>query len=533
MLLSSCSEIKYADSIYFNANIYTGVDDDKLYTSIGIKNGKIFFLGNKNFKNIVGVNTKILDVQGLCIMPGFIDNHTHFMYGSSQMNNINLKNISSKLEFINKIKLHAQSLNPGDWILGGDWVHENWGGEIPNKDWIDSVTQNNPVLINRLDGHMALANKLAIKLSKISIKSPNPEGGIIVIKNDNITGILKDEAISLVKSFIPSKSEKEREKEFLRGQILANSFGITQIHDMCDFNDLKFYIRNKDKLTLRIKVYTWYEEYKDLIRLIKNKGIGDDLLSWNGIKAMVDGSLGSRTAWMHEKYLDDDTNGLVVLKDTSNFSAILDTLDKEDIQISVHAIGDKANDWIINKYIMLIKQNGEKDRRLRIEHSQHLSPKAIHNMANYNIIASMQPYGAIEDSQWMHKRISNKIMKNTYIFKKLISDNVLVTFGSDWTVTPLNPFQGLYAACTRSTVDGKYPDGWYPDEILDIYEAVKCYTENNAYASFMNETTGTLELGKHADFIILSDNLFSVNKNEIKNVKVQRTILSGKEVYIR
>ena len=534
IFLSSCNKIEYADSIYFNANIYTGVEDDNSFTSIGIKDQKIFFLGNENFQKIIGEHTEVLDVNGLLLMPGLIDNHTHFMYGASQMTNINLKNVNSKFDFINKVKSHAQNLNPGDWILGGDWNHENWGGELPHKNWIDSVTHNNPLLIHRLDGHMALTNDYAIKLSKINLKSSNPEGGIILVKNDEITGILKDEAINLIKTIIPEKNDKEREKSLLRAQILANSYGITQIHDMCDFNDLKFYIKNKDKLTLRIKAYTWYSEYKDLIGLIKTNGIGDDLLSWNGIKAMVDGSLGSRTAWLHENYLDDkNTNGLVVLKDTSNFSKILDTLDRENIQIAVHAIGDKANDWIINKYIKLINDNGKKDRRLRIEHSQHLSNQALQDMAKYEIIASMQPYGAIDDSPWMHKRISDELMKNSYIFKKLINNNVIVTFGSDWTVTPLNPFQGIYAACTRLPVDNKYPNGWYPDEIIDIHEAVKCYTSNNAFASFMNKKTGTLEIGKYADFIILSSNLFTVNKSDIKDIIVQRTIVSGKEVYIK
>ena len=255
---------------------------------------------------------------------------------------------------------------------------------LPSKSWIDSVTLNNPVLVTRIDGHMALSNSIALKKAGINRFTPNPPGGII--DKDPITGeptgILKENAIDLVRRVIPKKTKEIRDEIFNTSMKHAASFGVTQVHDMCSWDDLLTYKRNKDKLTLRIKAYTWYENWNNLIDLIKSDGAGDDMLRWDGIKAMVDGSLGSRTAWMHNHYLDDkNTKGVLIINDTTFFKDLIKNIDNNDVQLAVHAIGDKANDWIIDHFLQIIEHNGIKDRRFRIEHAQHLTNNGIDKIA--------------------------------------------------------------------------------------------------------------------------------------------------------
>jgi len=313
----------------------------------------------------------------------------------------------------------------------------------------------------------------------------------------------------------------------------AASVGITQVHDMCSWEDLNTYRENKNSLTLRIYALSWYTNWEKLIRLIEEDGYGDDYLRWGGMKAMVDGSLGSRTAWMYKPYLDDNTtSGLLRITDTIEFKNIIKEVDDMDIQLAVHAIGDKANDWIIDKFIKLNRSNGEKDRRSRIEHAQHLTGSAINKINKYNIIPSMQPYGCIDDTRWMHKRIDQSLMSRSYIFNSFLDQGVNLTFGSDWEVTPLNPLEGIYAAVTRRTLDGSNPGGWFREQRISVEEAIMCYTKNNAYAGFQESKLGTIEKGKYADFVVLSDDITEIDPENILTTFVLRTTVGGQDVYI-
>ena len=313
----------------------------------------------------------------------------------------------------------------------------------------------------------------------------------------------------------------------------AASVGITQIHDMCSWEDLNIYRENKYSLTLRIYALPWYTNWKKLIRLIEEDGYGDDHLRWGGMKAMVDGSLGSRTAWMYKPYLDDNTtSGLLRITDTTEFKKIIKEVDDIGIQLAVHAIGDKANDWIIDKFIKLNLSNKVKDRRSRIEHAQHLTSSAIQKINKNNIIPSMQPYGCIDDTRWMHKRIGQSLMSRSYIFNSFLDQGVNLTFGSDWEVTPLNPLEGIYAAVTRRTLDGSYPQGWFPDQRISVEEAIMCYTKNNAYAGFQESKLGTIEKGKYADFVVLSDDITEIDPENILTTFVLRTTVGGQDVYV-
>ena len=532
--LLKCSSVETADTIYFNGNIYTGSKENTRKNYIATKNNLILELGIDNYNHLIGSSTKLIDLKNNFLLPGFIDNHTHFIYGGTTLNNISLQNSVTKNEFIDSFKQYISNINNGQWIQGGNWDHENWGGVIPNKSWIDSLTNNFPVLVSRVDGHMALANSKALEKANINKNTPNPVGGEIVkdINTGMPTGILKDTAIDIVRKLIPKQSHSEQDSILKTSMNYASSQGITQIHDMASWDDLQTFRRNKNKLTLRIKAYTWYEDWEKIIDLIDRYGIGDNILRWDGIKAMIDGSLGSRTAWMHNHYLDDkNTNGIMRIKDTNSFKDMIKILDKKGIQLAIHAIGDKANDWIINQSMNLNKINGMKDRRIRIEHAQHLTNDAIGKIVNNKIIPSMQPYGCIDDTRWMHKRISSDLMSRTYIFKTFIDENVNLTFGSDWDVTPLNPLLGIYAAVTRKTLDGSNPEGWNPEQKLTVEEAIACYTKNNSYAVFSEDKLGVLQKDMFADFVVLSNDITSIKVDDILKTRVLKTIFNGKEVF--
>ena len=537
-----CTSNETIEKVYYNGVIWTGDKDNPMASAIWVDGDKIQFVGTddqvlKRSKDHI----EKIDLGGRFVTPGFIDNHVHFMSGGLQLSRVDLRNVKSKKEFQELISKADNELNEGTWMQGGNWDHELWGGQYPDRSWIDEVVSNRPVFLDRLDGHMGLANSKALSLANITGDTEDPVGGII-LKNSNgqPTGILKDLAMGLCNKLIPEPSSKELDLALKKATEYALSLGVTQVHDMGSWTDLQTYKRNhsKDELNIRIKIYPWYTNWKDIIQNVRQNGTGDEWLRWDGIKGMMDGSLGSRTAWMHRPYLPETstknkeilpTVGIITLDDTTDFKYLLRETDKADIQHTVHAIGDKANDWILEEYAKIREELGEKDRRSRIEHSQHLSPSAIERFAKDDIIPSMQPYHLYDDGSWAHKRIGYDLLSRTYIFRSLIDSGANLTFGSDWTVAPLDPVKGIYAAVTRRTRDGKNPDGWFPNEKISVEEALMCYTINNAYAAFWERTTGSIAAGKYADFVVHSSNLLTASNDELFKSKVMRTVIAGKD----
>ena len=532
----SYAQSQIADRVFINAKIWTGDTANIWASSIAIKGNKILFVGN-DYSKFKGNNTTITDIHGKVIVPGFTDNHTHFLSGGYQLASVNLRYAKSPAEFISILKNYTNNLNDNRWIQGGDWDHENWGGELPRKDWIDSVTGDHPVFINRYDGHMALANSAALKLAGIDKNTPAPEGGEIVKdKTGEPTGVLKDEAMSLAYAVIPDPSEKELDEYLQRGMQEAFAHGVTQVNDMSSYGgwlDLETYRRAYANHSLQLRVYSFVpiRTWARLDSFVKKNGWGDDMLHWGGLKGFVDGSLGSTTAWFYKPYLDaPNTTGLQVT-DTNLLRKWIIEADAAGLHITCHAIGDRANDWLLNVYAAAEKINGYRDRRFRVEHAQHLTQQAIPRFAELRVIPSMQPYHAIDDGKWAYKRLDSARLKGTYAFKSLLNTGADLTFGSDWTVAPLDPIAGIYAAVTRRTLDDKNPNGWFPEQKISVEQALKCYTVNNAYASFMENKTGMLKTGMLADLIILSDNLFTIASEQIRDIKVLLTMVDGKEVY--
>jgi len=523
---------------FINGKIYTVNKKFPLAESVIIEGNKITFVGsNVEAKKIIDEKTNVIELKGKLMLPGFIDNHTHFISGGFYLMGLNLRNAKSTSEFKNIIKDYAEK-NLGKWITGGNWDHEAWETkELPHKNWIDEFTKETPVFVDRYDGHIALANSYALKLAGINKDTPNPEGGLIEkdTETGEPTGILKDNAMSLISSIIPEQSDQDYQKACLIALEEAKRFGVTSIQDITYNRDLKTYqkIEKEGKLTCRIYTRLPISDYEHLIRLGIESGFGSDKIKVGSLKAFADGSLGASTAWFFEPYTQDTTNSGLPMEIVTNGDLEKWALeaDLNKLQLSIHAIGDRANSFILDLFEKIKNKNPEWDRRFRIEHAQHIRFQDIPRFKQIGVIASVQPYHCIDDGVWAEKRIGSERIKYTYPFRSFLVHDVMLCFGSDWTVAPLNPLTGIYAAVTRRTVDDKNPDGWIPEQKITVEEAVKCYTINNAYASFEENIKGSIEVGKLADLVVLSEDIFLIDPIKIKEVKVEMTIFDGKIIY--
>ena len=540
-LLAACqnTETERADVIYYNATIWTGDEDQPTATAIGIKDGRILFVGEQP-GDYEGPETHLVDLEGQLVLPGFIDNHTHFLSGGFYLGGIDLRPAQTPDEFIATVRDYVTDLPAGRWITNGDWDHEAWGGTLPTRAWIDSLTADHFVFVSRLDGHMALVNTPVLEAAGITKDTPDPEGGTIVRdpETGEPTGILKDEAMSLVYRIMPENSEEELDEAFLRAQGHALSLGVTQIHDvgsMGGWSDLATFRRAEEAGHRRLRIYSMVPlpSWQRMVDYIAEHGRGNDQVRWGGLKAFVDGSLGSTTAWFHEPYADAPETAGFTVNDTSELAAWIEAADGADLHLAVHAIGDRANDWLLDVFAGLPAKNGLRDRRSRIEHAQHLSRAAISRFAELGVIPSAQPYHAIDDGRWAEKRIGPERILTTYPFRSLLDADATLTFGSDWTVAPINPLEGIYAAVTRATLDGATPDGWVPEQKISVAEALRCYTAHNAFAGFQEDRLGRLKAGYLADMVVLSENIFEIEPARIREVEVLRTIIGGEEAFSR
>lgn len=542
LALAACQNQPAADTIVLNATIWTGNPEQPLVSAMAISAGKIVAAGDeKEVRKRAGKANKIINLGGKFVTPGFIDNHTHFLSGGHNLASVQLRDAKTPAEFIRRIKAYAATLPKGEWITGGDWDHEAWGGELPRKEWIDSITPGNPVFVSRLDGHMALANSLTLELAGIDAETPSPEGGTIVKDpaTGQPTGILKDEAMNPVYKVMPDPGESVFDEMFERAQAHALSLGVTQVHDVGSYGgwpDLETYQRAKKEGRLKMRIYAFVPlfTWPRLADYITENGRGDDQLHWGGLKGFVDGSLGSTTAWFYEPYNDEPGTSGFPVTDTTLLRMQILQADSAGLHLAIHAIGDRANDWLLDVFAEANETNPPNpQRRFRIEHAQHLSRAAIGRFASQNVIPSMQPYHAIDDGRWAEKRIGPERIKTTYAFRSLLDAGARLTFGSDWTVAPLSPLEGIYAAVTRRTLDGANPGGWVPEQKITVEEALRCYTVNNAYAGFQEEKLGMLKPGMYADFVVLSDNLLNIPPEDIAKVTVLQTFVEGREVFRR
>jgi predicted amidohydrolase YtcJ len=538
VVLSACGS--KADLVIAGGPVWTGLSTGRGRPgAVAIGGGKILAVGDSaDIARYVGSKTRVLQAKGGLIMPGFADGHTHFVNGGFVLASVNLRDAATPQEFVRRLKEYASHRKPGEWILGGDWDHTLWrGAPLPHHDWIDSVTPHNPVFVSRLDGHMALANAAAMRAAKVSRETKDPAGGEIPrdAHGDPI-GIFKDNAEGLIDAAIPAPTPEQEDSAVSRALAHAAALGVTATGNMsASWPDLASYRRMEraGRMTIRVSLYLPIDDWRTVADSVRRDGAGDDWVRIGGVKGYMDGSAGSRTAYFFEPFSDSAGYRGLMHQPESDMRVWVGGADSAGLQIAVHAIGDRANAIILAIYDSVAHAHGinARDRRFRVEHAQHLRPEDIPRFGAQHVIASMQPYHAIDDGRWVEKRIGPVRIKTTYAFRTLLDTDALLAFGSDWTVAPLDPMLGVYAAVTRRTLDGKNPGGWVPEQKITVGEALRAYTYGNAWATFNEQKWGTLAPGRFADVVVLDHDPFAVPPESLGTIKPRFTIVGGKVVY--
>jgi len=531
-----------ADIIVTNAKVYTVDKNQPRAEAVAVIGDRIVAVGTSSEMDAWrSADTKVIDAGGKLLLPGFNDSHVHFISGGMQLDSVDLRNTTSADEFARRLAERAKITPKGEWITGGDWDEEKWSpAQLPTRRTIDAATPNTPVFVNRYDGHEALANSLALKLAGITAATKSPAGGEIVKdEQGQPTGVLKDAAQALVAGKIPPISHERRMRAAKRALQQAARLGVTSVQTMsADYEDIGVYseLAERSELTARIYVApslgTWEREASIGVR----HAWGSPYLRIGAMKAFADGSLGSTTAYFFQPYIDAPKTHGVLSDEMQPLSKMRDRMmgaDSAGLQLCIHAIGDQAISMVLDLFTDVEKAHGQADRRWRIEHAQHIAPKDFDRFASLNVIASMQPYHAIDDGRWAEQRIGPERIKTTYAFRTLLDKGVKLAFGTDWSVAPLDPMKGLYAAVTRSTLDEKNPNGWVPEQKIMLSEAVEAYTMGSAYAEFQDKEKGSITPGKLADMVLLSDDIFRLDPKKIGDVQVDLTVVGGKVVWSR
>ena len=531
----SAAALVPATLIVTGARVWTGDRRHPWAEAVAVRGERIAAVGTAaELERLAGPATRRIEARGGMVTPGFIDSHVHFLDGGFGLGSVQLRDAASRAELVRRIAEFARTAPAGAWVLGGDWDHELWGGELPRRDWIDAVTPDRPVWVNRLDGHMSLANSAALRAAGVTARTPDPLGGTIVRgAGGEPTGILKDNAMDLVDKVVPEPPPAAKDRALDAAMAYAVAQGVTSVVHMGTWDDLEVFRRAHDSGRLRTRIHaavplaTWQRLRSE----VAAHGRGDAWLGIGGLKGFVDGSLGSRTAAFAAPYADAPGNrGLLVNKPEDLYEWTAGA-DRSGLQVIVHAIGDRAIHLQLDIFERVAREDGPRDRRFRVEHAQHLAAADIPRFAALRVIASMQPYHAIDDGRWAEKAIGAERAKTTYAFRSLLDAGATLAFGSDWPVAPAVPLAGLYAALTRRTLDDRHPEGWVPSQKITLEEALAAYTRDAAYAAFAEGDVGTLEPGKLADLVLVDRDLSRIPPPEIRDAKVLLTAVGGRVVF--
>jgi predicted amidohydrolase YtcJ len=522
-----------------NGRVWTGNPSQPDAEAVAIAGDRVVAVGGTADIRSRAGGAEVVDLGGRLVVPGFIDAHIHFLDGGFRLASVQLRNASTRQEFVARIKAFAGTVPPGTWITGGDWDHTLWGGELPRRDWIDAATPNHPVWVNRLDGHMALANSAALRAAGVTREIADVDGGEIVRDaRGEPAGIFKDNAMDLVAAKVPPPSDTFRDRALDAAMRHVAAQGVTTIHNMGSWDDLDVFTRAARGGRLATRIYaavplnTW-EKLRDAVgaKLHGPEGRGDAWLRVGALKGFVDGSLGSHTAAFHQPFTDAPGGRGLFITSPEDLYTRISGADKAGLHVVVHAIGDRANTTLLDIFERVARENGPRDRRFRIEHAQHLAPADVPRFGALDVIASMQPYHAIDDGRWAGRVIGPVRSRTTYAFRSLLDAGARLAFGSDWYVAPPTPLEGIYAAVTRRTLDEKQPEGWVPEQKITVEEALKAYTQAGAFASFEENAKGTIAPGKLADLTVIDRDLRTIPAPEIRHARIVRTIAGGKTVF--
>lgn len=523
--------------VVVNARAWTGDARRPWADAIAVRGERIAAVGSSaEMRKMAPPDARVVDARGGMLVPGFIDSHVHFIDGGFGLASVQLRDAKTPAEFVARIKRFAAAAPPNSWITEGNWDHEQWGGELPRKDWIDSVTPNTPVWVSRLDGHMALANSAALRAAGVTPDTRDVDGGEIVRDaNGEPTGILKDNAMGLVYRAVPPPTDDQVDRALDAAMRYVAEQGVTSVHNMGSWADLAAFERAHAAGRLRTRIYaavplsTW-ERLRDTVAA---RGRGDAWLQRGALKGFVDGSLGSHTAAFFDPFTDAPGDRGLLVNTADDLYAWTAGADRAGLHVMVHAIGDRAINMLLDIFARVATENGARDRRFRVEHAQHIAPRDIPRFAELAVIPSMQPYHAIDDGRWAEKVIGPERAKTTYAFRSLLDAGARVAFGSDWFVAPPTPLEGLYAAVTRRTLDDRNPGGWVPAQRISLDEALRAYTVNAAWAEFSERDKGSLERGKLADFVLIDRDLSRIAPETIRDARIMMTVVGGQVVFDR
>jgi predicted amidohydrolase YtcJ len=533
-----------ADLVLLGGKIWTVDRTRPQVEALAVRAGRIVAVGtDADVKPLIGPKTRVLALAGRRVLPGFYDSHVHMLGSGLRLSEVALKDAADEAEFGKRLRAFDAKLPKGRWMLGGEWDHDRaLAGKLPDAALLDKYVKGRPIFLRRYDGHMAVANTAALKLAGINAKTADPPGGVIYRKpgTKEPTGLLRDNAMSLVDRLIPPPAIDEIATAIRAALAEARSVGVTSVQDM-DGSDaqtrrqlFRLYQRlaRAGELTMRIDLRWPLAAWKELASLGVEANFGNDWIRIGGLKGFIDGSLGSSTAKMFEPFLNEPGSTGVYVTSPGKLREYITEADRAGLSVAVHAIGDRANAEMLDIFAEVIKTNGPRDRRFRIEHAQHLRSKDYARFKELGVIASMQPYHIIDDGRWAEGRIGAKRCASSYACRSLLEAGAKLAFGSDWSVAPLDPLLGIDGAVHRRTLDGKHPKGWFSEQKIAVEAAIEAYTIGSAYAGGQEKERGSITVGKLADIVVLSrDILAKDQRDHIAETKVDVTIVGGKVVH--
>jgi predicted amidohydrolase YtcJ len=541
-----------ADMIVAADRIWTGNPNQPFAEAVAIRGDRILAVGTRSqVMAMRGANTRVIDMSGRFVTPGFIDNHTHFQSAGNLLLNVNLLDVADEAGLVRTVRAARDRLPRGAWLLDGQWgAYEQWalnatGREqdqpaatsfAPHRAMIDSITPDTPVLINKWDRSAYMANGRALELAGADCSWPGVE-----CENNRMTGRLNPEAAARIRRTVPPKSLEQRLTESRGALRHLAELGVTTIHDNTSPDQMEVYqlLLANNELTTRIYARPTLDRYDELRAAGIRHGFGSEYLKIGGLKGFVDGIMGASSARFYEPYVTTGVRGSwrTMMTEPPGMLPLILGADSAGHWPQIHAIGDEAIDTLLDMYEYVIRTNGPKERRFRVIHTQVMrGPDVAQRMARLGIIAEVQPYHAIDDMRWMEERIGSGRSRWAYAFRTLHDAGVTLSFGSDWPGTnaawyTASPLQGMYAATTRQTLDGNPTEGWFPEERIDIETALRAYTVNNAWVAGEEKIKGSLEPGKLADLVVVEEDLFRIPATRLKDIRVIMTIVGGRVVY--
>ena len=533
-----------ADLLIQGGTVATVDKDFSIKEAVAIINGKIVYTGScENAQKYIGPRTQIINIEEGLVLPGLVDAHAHMNSYSQALTSLNITGLDSYEELVQKVEQCVTTLNPGEWIIGGRWDQNRWPTkEFPVNDDLNDISPNNPVYLKRVDGNAALVNLKALEIAGINKDTPNPVGGFIHRKsNGEPSGVVLNRAMDIIEAKIPPDSEEQYETKLLNAIEQAASFGLTGWHEAGVVPwEISIYKKLVEQKKLKLRCYAMLgdernPEYKgDLHEYFSENRLEDDdsyMFSVKSVKLFFDGALGSRGAAFYQPYEDDRLNtGLLRISPEYIEKVARAALDT-GMQVGTHAIGIRGNRLCLEAYEKALKEQPKKDHRFRVEHAQFVESQDVDKFIELGILPCMQPTHCTSDMSFVESRIGSERAKCGYIWRTFLDKGAIIPCGSDFPVESPNPILGIFAAVTRTNLEGNPSGGWYPEQRMSIQEAIRGFTIWAAIASFREKVLGSIEVGKFADFTILDRNILELQPKEILEAKVLYTIVNGRIIY--